>query len=57
MVENRNVNIMTSSNVIFFIEFTNSGFRRTQCIPELGLFYNMWGFYLEVFLGGYKMVT
>ena len=23
------------------------GFRRTQYIPELGLFYNVWGFYME----------
>ena len=28
--------------------------RRTQYIPELGLNYNMWGFYLEVFLEGIK---
>ena len=46
--------------------FPFGGFRRTQYIPELGLNYNVCGFYLEVcgkgkqlmfFMGDSKMVS
>ena len=30
-----------------FTWFPIVGYRRTQYIPELGLNYNVWGFYLE----------
>jgi len=35
---------------ICLIGFLIGWFRRTQYIPELGLNYNVWGFYLELCL-------
>ena len=37
--------------------FPIGGYRRTQYITSIGLFYKNWGFYLEVFLGGCNMIT
>jgi len=39
-----------------FTWFPIGGYRRTQYIPELGLFYNVWGFYLEELGQGCRII-